>query len=118
MQRVSPGTAAHCPREVGCARSARRTRSREVNMNVELGSPVLDSSGKKLGDVDGIVVDAGTKRARAIVVNTGLFGRSRHIVELSAISSSDDAGLHLDASGATTDKESPVLDSVEVADPQ
>jgi uncharacterized protein YrrD len=87
-------------------------------MNVELGSPVIDSNGKELGEVDGIVVDAGTKRARAIVVNAGLFGRSRHVVELSAIASSDDAGLHLDASGATTDKESPVIDSEEIAKAQ
>lgn len=87
-------------------------------MNVELGSPVIDSNGKKLGDVDGIVVDAGTKRARAIVVNTGLFGRTRHVVELSAIASSDDSGVRLDASGATAGKESPVLASEEVAEPQ
>jgi uncharacterized protein YrrD len=87
-------------------------------MNVELGSPVIDSNGKQIGDVNGIVVDAGTKRARAIVVNAGLFGRSRHLVEISAISASDDAGLHLDASGATTDKESPVLDSEEIAEAQ
>jgi uncharacterized protein YrrD len=87
-------------------------------MNVELGSPVLDSTGKQVGDVDGIVVDAGTKRAQAIVVNAGLFGRSRHMVAISAITSSDDAGLHLDASGATTGKESPVLASEEVAEAQ
>jgi hypothetical protein len=51
-------------------------------------------------------------------VNAGLFGRSRHVVELSAILSSDDAGLHLDASGETTDKESPVIESEEIAKAQ
>jgi uncharacterized protein YrrD len=92
--------------------------SREDEMNIELGSPVIDSNGKQLGDVDGIVVNAGTKRAGAIVVNAGLFGRARHMVEISAVTSSDDAGVHLDASGATTDKESPVFDSEEVAEAQ
>src|SRR4051794_22573440 len=87
-------------------------------MNVELGSPVIDSNGKQVGDVDGIVVDAGTKRGRAIVVNAGRFGRARHLVEISAIASSDDAGLHLDASGARASEESPVLGSEEVAKAQ
>jgi uncharacterized protein YrrD len=87
-------------------------------MNIELGSPVTDSNGKHLGDVDGIVVDAGTKRVRAIVVNTGLFGRSHHIVEISTVASSDDAGLRLDTTGATANRESPLLDSEEVAEAQ
>ena len=87
-------------------------------MNVELGRPVIDANGKHVGEVDGIVVDAGTKRARAIVVNTGLLGRTHHVVEISAIASSDDAGLHLDASGATAAQESPVLDSEDVVKAQ
>jgi uncharacterized protein YrrD len=87
-------------------------------MNIDLGSPVIDTNGKKLGDVDGIVVDAGTKRAQAIIVDSGLFGQTRHIIEISAITGSDNAGLHLDAGGAVVDKESEVLDSVEVAKAQ
>src|SRR5262245_28433647 len=87
-------------------------------MDVELGSAVIDSNGQRLGDVDGIVLHAGTRLARSIFVNSGLFCRSRHLIEISAIASSDEAGLRLDASGATTDAQSPVLDSEEVAEPQ
>ncbi len=87
-------------------------------MRVQFGASVFASGGKRLGEVDGLVVDAGTKRARAVLVEEGVFDRTKQMVAVSAITGSDDDGLHLDATGATTDAQSPVLDAEEVAFPE
>ena len=36
-------------------------------MHIEFGAPVFGVGGKRLGEVDGLVVNAGTKRASAIL---------------------------------------------------
>lgn len=87
-------------------------------MQVRLGASVFGIGGKRLGEVDALIADAGTKRARAILVDAGLLDRTGHLVAISAIARSDQDGLHLDATGARTNAESPVLDSEEVAFPQ
>jgi uncharacterized protein YrrD len=84
-------------------------------MQVRFGDPIIGTGGQRIGDVNGLIVDAGTKRARAILVDAGLLDRAQHMVAFSAIERSDQSGLHLDATGAKTDAESPVLDSEEVA---
>lgn len=84
-------------------------------MQVEFGAAVFGTAGKRLGDVDGLVVNAGTKRASAILVDAGLIGRAKHMVAISAITSSDQDGLHLDAPTARSAAESPTLDSEEVS---
>jgi hypothetical protein len=84
-------------------------------MLIKFGAPVYGIAGKELGEVDGVVVNAGTKRVRAILVESGLFGRTKRMVAISAIERSDDAGLHLDSTGATAAAQSPLLGSEEVA---
>lgn len=84
-------------------------------MQIEFGAPVFGSGGKRLGEVGGLIVDAGTKRARAILVDAGLFDTTKQMVAVSAIVRSDSDGLHLDATTATTSAESPILESEEVA---
>lgn len=87
-------------------------------MQVEFGASVFGIGGKRLGEVDGVIVDAGTKRARAILVDAGLFDSTKQMVAVSAITRGDEDGLHLDATNATTDAQSPVLDSEEIAFPR
>jgi hypothetical protein len=87
-------------------------------MQVRFGDPVNGSGGQRLGEVNGLVVDAGTKRASAILVDAGPLDRAQQMVAISAIARSDQSGLHLDATRTKTDAESPELDSDEVAFPQ
>lgn len=84
-------------------------------MRVNYGADVFGSGGKRMGDVHGIVVNAGTKRATYVIVDTGLADRMGHLVGVSAFASSDDRGLHLDEAAARTESQAPVYDSEEVA---
>ena len=72
-------------------------------MQIEFGAPVFGVGGKRLGEVDGLVVNAGTKRASAILVDAGLFDRGKHMIGVSAITRSDQDGLHLDEPAATSE---------------
>lgn len=87
-------------------------------MRVGYGDPVIGSGGKRLGHVDGLIVNSGTKRATYVVVDTGLEDRKGHMVGVSAVNRSDQDGLHLDERAASAEKEAPVYDSEEVALPQ
>lgn len=87
-------------------------------MHVEFGASVFGVGGKRLGDVDGVVVDAGTKRARAILLTSGLLDATKHMVDVATIARADDDGLHLETTAAATDAQSPILDSEEVAMPE
>jgi hypothetical protein len=84
-------------------------------MQIEFGAPVFGVDGKRLGEVDGLVVNAGTKRASAILVDAGLFDRGKHMIGVSAITRSDQDGLHLDEPAATGEAASQTLDSEEVS---
>jgi len=84
-------------------------------MQIEFGAPVFGAGGKRLGDVDGLVVNAGTKRASAILVDAGLFDRGKHMIGVSAITRSDHDGLHLDEPAATSEADSQTLDTEEVS---
>src|SRR5215216_1325558 len=84
-------------------------------MQVEFGAPVFGVGGKRLGEVDGLVVNAGTKRASAILVDAGLFDRGKHMIGVSSVTRSDRDGLHLDEPAAMGEATSPTLDSEEVS---
>ena len=87
-------------------------------MQVEFGVSVIGKGGKRLGEVNGLLVDARTKRATSVVVDEGLFDSAKHMIAVSAIARSDQDGLHLDESAVRTESESPALDSEEVSFPQ
>lgn len=87
-------------------------------MQVEFGASIYGEGGKRLGTVNGLLVDAGTKRATSIVVDEGLFDSARHMIAVSAIARSDQDGLHLEESAARAETESSALDSEEVSFPQ
>jgi PRC-barrel domain len=107
---------------------ARKTRRGEAitssgsmegaKMLVEFGASVFGKGGKRLGEVNGLLVDAGTKRATSIVVDEGLFDSAKHMIAVSAIVRGDQDGLHLEESAARTESESSALDSEEVSFPQ
>jgi uncharacterized protein YrrD len=84
-------------------------------MQVKLGAPVFGVGGKRIGEVEALIANAGTKRANYILVDEGLLDRTGHLVAISAIARGGEDGVHLDATGARTNEESPVLDSEEVA---
>ena len=84
-------------------------------MQVAFGTSVIGIAGKRLGEVEGLIVDAGTKRARSLVVDAGVLDRSRHMVGVSAITRVDEEGLHLDDTAARTEAQSPIIDSEEVS---
>lgn len=87
-------------------------------MQIAFGTPVFGAGGKRLGEVDGLVINAGTKRASAILVDAGLFDRGKHMIGVSAITTSDKDGLHLDEPATTSEAASQTLDSEEVSIPQ
>jgi hypothetical protein len=84
-------------------------------MRIEFGAPVFGAGSKRLGEVDGLVVNAGTKRASAILVDAGLFDRGKHMIAVSAVTASDQDGLHLDQAAAASEASAPTLDSEEVS---
>lgn len=84
-------------------------------MKIDFGAAVFGIAGKELGDVDGVVIDAGTKRLRSIVIGSGLLRQTKHMIEVSAIAASDDRGLHLDSTRARAAAESETIASEEVA---
>ncbi len=84
-------------------------------MQVEFGAPVFGAGGKRLGEVDGLVVNAGTKRTSAIIVDAGLLDRGKHMIGVSAVARSDQDGLHLDEPAARSEAASQTLDSEEVS---
>lgn len=84
-------------------------------MKIDFGAKVFGIAGKELGDVDGVVIDAATKRLRSIVIAAGLLHQTKHMVEVSAITSGDDRGLHLDSTRARAAADSEIIDSEEVA---
>jgi uncharacterized protein YrrD len=84
-------------------------------MQIEFGASVLGIGGKRLGEVDGVVVNAGTKRASTILVDTGLFDRGRHMIAVSAVTSRDQDGLHLDEPAETSEASSQSLHSEKVS---
>src|SRR6187200_166430 len=83
-------------------------------MLIEFGAPVFAAGGKRLGEVDGVVANAGTKRATAIIVDAGLFERGKHMIGVSAVTRSDRVGLYLDETAAS-EATSPTIDSEEVS---
>ena len=84
-------------------------------MQIEFGAPVFGAGGKRLGEVDGLVVNAGTKRASAILVDAGLFDRGKHMIAVSAVTRSDQDGIHLDEPAAASEASSQTLESEEVS---
>jgi uncharacterized protein YrrD len=87
-------------------------------MDVRLGAPVFGVAGKSVGHVSGLVVNAGTKRATAILIDSGLLDREQHIVGVSAIQRADADGLHLDQTAQSVDNDSTDFDAEEIALPQ
>ncbi len=87
-------------------------------MHVEFGASVFGIGGKRLGEVNGIVVDAGTRRARAFLLTSGLFDGTRQMVDTTAIARADKDGLHQETTQAATDAQSPTVASEEVAFPE
>ena len=87
-------------------------------MEIQFGASVFGVGGKRLGDVDGVVVNAGTKRASAVIVDAGLFNRGKHMIGVSAITRSDQDGLHLDEPATTSEAASQTLETEEVSIPQ
>ena len=72
-------------------------------LGVAFGASILGKGGKRLGAVDGLLVDAGTKRATSVVVDEGLFDSAKHMIGVSSIARSDQDGLHLQESAARTE---------------
>ena len=87
-------------------------------MDVRLGAPVFGVAGKSLGHVSGLVVNAGTKRATALLIDGGLLDREQQIVGVSAIHRVNENGIYLDQTARSVDHNAPNYDSEEVALPQ
>jgi uncharacterized protein YrrD len=82
-------------------------------MLIELGAAVYGVGGAHLGEVDGLVVNAGTKRATYILVAAGL-GRGKHQVGVSAIKSAGSDGVRLETTGRA-EAQTPTYAEEEVA---
>ena len=65
---------------------------------IEFGRDVFASDGEKIGTVQGLVVDAGTKELRRIVVGGGLFGGAGRLVDATAVRRTGPDCVHLDVS--------------------
>jgi uncharacterized protein YrrD len=86
-------------------------------MLIEFGASVIGVGGKRLGEVDGLIVNAGTKRAGSLLVDAGFFDRGKHMVGVSAVASVDQNGIHLETT-ARAEAQSPTYAEEEVAFPQ
>jgi sporulation protein YlmC with PRC-barrel domain len=65
-------------------------------MEIELGKPVVGSDGRRLGDVDGLVLDSATRELRQIVLREKTFLAEERVVDRSLIARVDpDATVHL-----------------------
>ncbi|HEU5430278.1 MAG TPA: PRC-barrel domain-containing protein [Thermomicrobiales bacterium] len=73
-------------------------------MRIIMGSEVLTSDGEKLGDVDGIVINAGNGRVQQLLVESGLLRRRRRIVGISAVQAAGGSPLRLDMTKATAEQ--------------
>jgi uncharacterized protein YrrD len=89
--------------------------NRGAIMRIQLGGTVLGTERDRIGRVTGVVVDAGTKRARAVLVDPDLIGGSERLVAVADIARGDDDGVVLKSTEQQTAAESPQLDSEEVA---
>jgi hypothetical protein len=87
-------------------------------MQVEFGASVFGRGGKRLGEVDALIVNAGTKHATSLAVDEGLLSSGKHMIGVSAIARSDQDGLHLEESVDRAETESSTLDAEEVSFPQ
>ncbi|HEX5497936.1 MAG TPA: hypothetical protein VFX03_01875 [Thermomicrobiales bacterium] len=72
-------------------------------MRIIMGSETLSSDGEKVGDVDGVVVNAGNGRVQQLLVESGLLRRRRRLVGISAVETGG-APLRLDMTKATADQ--------------
>jgi hypothetical protein len=84
-------------------------------MRVPFGATVFGNDGQRLGEVEGLVVDAGTKRARAIVVDPGGLRGGKRMIEVSALRGRDQQSLLLDETGAAATAEEEVIGTEEVS---
>jgi hypothetical protein len=87
-------------------------------MQVAFGAPVIGADGKHVGDVDALVVDSGTKRARGILIGGGLFGGNKRLVEISGLSRTDGQGVHLSESRAAATAKAETIDAEEISFPE
>lgn len=84
-------------------------------MLIRVGDSVFGTGGKELGNVAGLVVNAGNMRATGILVHSGFRGHTERILAVTGAASTDERGLHLDSTGAVAASESPIVGSEEVA---
>lgn len=83
-------------------------------MLVRMGDTVFGEGGKDVGKVAGVVVNAGTMRATAVLVHSGVFGHNERMLGVTGAATSDERGLHLDTTGQEAVSEAPIVDSEEV----
>jgi sporulation protein YlmC with PRC-barrel domain len=73
-------------------------------MRIIMGSDVLTNDGEKLGDVSGIVVNAGNGRVQQLLVASGLLRRKRRLVDVSAVEGDGGSPLRIDMPLATAEQ--------------
>jgi uncharacterized protein YrrD len=70
---------------------------KEDPMHIEFGDEVYSSDGAKLGTVVGLVMNSRNDRLEGLVLGEGLFHRDERLVEISAVTSSANKRVTLDA---------------------
>jgi uncharacterized protein (TIGR02271 family) len=85
-------------------------------INKARGAPVYDADGDKIGEVDEIFYDQGTRRPEWIGIGTGFLGTKRVLVPLEAAELRDD-GLRVPYPKDLV-KDAPDIDSDEISDQQ
>lgn len=82
-----------------------------MNMRIDLGKAVISRDGDRIGDVDSLVVDYGTKEIAQFIVSTGLMGGSDRIVDISMVERvGDDGAVYLNISSAGVDELPPFVE--------
>ncbi|HEX5165006.1 MAG TPA: PRC-barrel domain-containing protein [Thermomicrobiales bacterium] len=79
-------------------------------MRIDLGTDVFGTDGEKVGAVDKIVIDPGTKQIHQFVVHRGFLTRENKLVDIAMVSGQDDQGLRLDL---TSDQVNELPDYIE-----
>ena len=69
--------------------------SADAQLRVKIGTPVIGADGKRIGDVDGVVLNPANNRVRQILMRKGTFLHSDQSFGVPSVTGIDEKGLHV-----------------------
>jgi len=69
--------------------------SADPRLRAKIGTPIIGADGKRIGDIDGVVLNPTNRRVRQILVRKGTFLHSDRTFSVHSVTGLDDKGLHV-----------------------